>query len=469
MELLDVGSERLRLGEVSTGTAGERGRRSGSMSTGRLAVHARNRPSGLARPRDGPHLGLLEQHGVHVDRRPGVVVDAGQRTDRAPPTVCVHATGPAIVTAATAADQQHSGRCRHGRRLTRSPSHRILLASECFRRGNRHRILARHVGARSRRSGGRRAAHADPPGRAARPRRRSRHDRPRRRAARRHRHRHRAPRLPHRRRAAARWRAARPACSTRTSTRSRRPGRRPGCAGGARTVKVQAPGPITLAAQLELPDGHRAITDAGALRDLAGSLAEGVAAHRAELARRLETHGRRAVRRAVAARGAGGPADRGVELLAGASRRRGGGASACSTSASRRSAARSRCTAAPPDLPWKTLQRSALHAVSVDVVDADGRRPRRHRRVRRVGSHGDARRGARRRAPDAPAVGRGGREGRPPPITDRLGFSRDGAARPDRRHAGVRARRRHRGSGPVLAIELAQKVADGFAEDPSAI
>ena len=47
--------------------------------------------------------------------------------------------------------------------------------------------------------------------------------------------------------------------------------------GGDRTVKVQAPGPITLAAQLELPNGHRAITDPGAVRDLAGSLAEGVA------------------------------------------------------------------------------------------------------------------------------------------------------------------------------------------------
>jgi methionine synthase II (cobalamin-independent) len=61
-----------------------------------------------------------------------------------------------------------------------------------------------------------------------------------------------------------------------------------GLRGTQRTVKVQAPGPITLAAQVELSNGHRAITDAGALRDLAGSLAEGVAAHRAEVARRLE-------------------------------------------------------------------------------------------------------------------------------------------------------------------------------------
>jgi methionine synthase II (cobalamin-independent) len=61
-----------------------------------------------------------------------------------------------------------------------------------------------------------------------------------------------------------------------------------GLRGSQRTVKVQAPGPITLAAQLELPNGHRAITDPGAVRDLAGSLAEGVAVHRAEVARRLD-------------------------------------------------------------------------------------------------------------------------------------------------------------------------------------
>jgi methionine synthase II (cobalamin-independent) len=59
--------------------------------------------------------------------------------------------------------------------------------------------------------------------------------------------------------------------------------------GGDCVVKVQAPGPITLAAQLELANGHRAITDAGAVRDLTASLAEGVSRHRAEVARRLST------------------------------------------------------------------------------------------------------------------------------------------------------------------------------------
>lgn len=60
-----------------------------------------------------------------------------------------------------------------------------------------------------------------------------------------------------------------------------------GAATGGATVKVQAPGPVTLAAALELGNGHRAITDAGAVRDLTASLAEGVAVHRAEVARRL--------------------------------------------------------------------------------------------------------------------------------------------------------------------------------------
>ncbi|MGE2835582.1 methionine synthase [Mycobacterium sp. SMC-4] len=61
-----------------------------------------------------------------------------------------------------------------------------------------------------------------------------------------------------------------------------------GLRGSGRAIKVQAPGPVTLAAQLELANGHRAITDAGAFRDLAMSLAEGVAQHRAAVARRLE-------------------------------------------------------------------------------------------------------------------------------------------------------------------------------------
>lgn len=64
---------------------------------------------------------------------------------------------------------------------------------------------------------------------------------------------------------------------------------RAGLTGSGRPVKVQLPGPVTLAAELELGNGHRAITDAGARRDLAASLAEGAAAHARQVARRLDT------------------------------------------------------------------------------------------------------------------------------------------------------------------------------------
>ncbi|MGB3772724.1 MAG: methionine synthase [Rhodococcus sp. (in: high G+C Gram-positive bacteria)] len=60
-----------------------------------------------------------------------------------------------------------------------------------------------------------------------------------------------------------------------------------GLRGSGRTVKVQAAGPFTMAAEVELRHGHRVLTDRGALRDIAESLAEGVAAHADEVARRL--------------------------------------------------------------------------------------------------------------------------------------------------------------------------------------
>ncbi|MFD9608987.1 methionine synthase [Streptomyces sp. NPDC090082] len=52
-------------------------------------------------------------------------------------------------------------------------------------------------------------------------------------------------------------------------------------------LKVQAVGPWTLAAALELRGGEAALGDAGARRDLAGSLAEGLRAHLADVARRV--------------------------------------------------------------------------------------------------------------------------------------------------------------------------------------
>ena len=52
-------------------------------------------------------------------------------------------------------------------------------------------------------------------------------------------------------------------------------------------LKVQLVGPWTLAAEIEMPNGHRAITDPGALRDITDALAEAVDAHRADVGRRF--------------------------------------------------------------------------------------------------------------------------------------------------------------------------------------
>lgn len=136
--------------------------------------------------------------------------------------------------------------------------------------------------------------------------------------------------------------------------------------GGDRAVKVQGPGPITLAAELELPNGHRAITDPGAVRDLATSLAEGMAVHRAELARRLGTtvvvqFDEPLLPAALAGRLAGvtsltpvHPVDepRAISLLQECVEAVGGQAMVHSCAAG---------------LPWEALRRSDIPAVSVDV------------------------------------------------------------------------------------------------------
>jgi hypothetical protein len=51
-------------------------------------------------------------------------------------------------------------------------------------------------------------------------------------------------------------------------------------------VKVQAAGPWTLAAAVELHSGHRVLTDPGAVREFTASLLEGLRAHAAEVAAR---------------------------------------------------------------------------------------------------------------------------------------------------------------------------------------
>lgn len=52
-------------------------------------------------------------------------------------------------------------------------------------------------------------------------------------------------------------------------------------------LKLQAAGPWTLAASLELPSGHRAVSDHGATRELAQSLAAGLRVHLADVAARV--------------------------------------------------------------------------------------------------------------------------------------------------------------------------------------
>lgn len=239
-----------------------------------------------------------------------------------------------------------------------------------------------------------------------------------------------------------------------------------GLRGGGRTVKVQAPGPVTLAAHLELPGGHRAITDPGAVRDLARSLAEGLAAHRAELARRLDTPvvvqlDEPSLQAALAGRLTGvtslspvHPVDEAVvtELLDECAAVVGGDVAVHSCAAG---------------LPWKLLQRSTVAAVSVDVhtltaADLDG-----------VGEFVESGRtvllGA---VPTTPPPGT------PPTaeqvaatvagVTDRLGFAR--SVLRDRigvtPSCGLAAAT---SAWARTAIELAQRAADAFADDPEAV
>ncbi|KUI00040.1 methionine synthase [Mycobacterium sp. IS-3022] len=238
-----------------------------------------------------------------------------------------------------------------------------------------------------------------------------------------------------------------------------------GSRGGGRTVKVQAPGPVTLAAQLELANGHRALTDPGAVRDLTASLAEGVAAHRAQVARRLDAavvvqFDEPLLPAALEGRLTGvtsltpvHPVDEplAVDLL-------------------------DECVAAvgapvmlhscASGVPWKALQRSGIDAVSVDTTtvvagDLDG-----------IGEFVDTGRTVLfgvvpSTAPDGrPSVEEIARAA--VSVTDRLGFTRSVLSErmgitPTCGLAGATA------EWARAAIGLAQKTADAFAEDPDAI
>ncbi|WP_099223027.1 methionine synthase [Mycobacterium persicum] len=238
-----------------------------------------------------------------------------------------------------------------------------------------------------------------------------------------------------------------------------------GLRGGGRVVKVQAPGPITLSAGLELANGHRAITDPGAVRDLAASLAEGVAAHRAMLARRLDTSvvvqfDEPSLPAALGGRLTGVTALNPVapldEAVAGAL------LDSCAAAAG----ADVMVHSCAPELPWELLARSAIGAVSVDAgtlraADLDGiaafvesgrtvvlgvvpaTAPQRRPAVEEVAAEVVA-------------------------VTDRLGFGRSAL----RDRVGVSPACGLASATPGwarAAIELARRAAEAFAEDPDAI
>jgi methionine synthase II (cobalamin-independent) len=238
-----------------------------------------------------------------------------------------------------------------------------------------------------------------------------------------------------------------------------------GVQGGSRTVKVQAPGPITLAAQLELPGGHRAITDAGAVRDLVMSLAEGVSAHRAQLARRLDTpvvvqFDEPSLPAALEGRLTGvtsmtpvHPVDESVatDLL-----------NECVMTVGGEVVLHS-CASG---LPWKMLQRSTVHALSVDVstltaadLDGVGELVESGRTVM-LGVVPSTAPGAR---PSAEEIAKAAVA-----VTDRLGFPRSVL----RERIGITPACGLAGATlqwARVAIELSQKAADAFADDPEAV
>lgn len=235
-----------------------------------------------------------------------------------------------------------------------------------------------------------------------------------------------------------------------------------------RVVKVQAPGPITLAAEVELANGHRAITDPGALRDLTASLAEGVAAHRAQLSRRLETPVvvqfdepslPKALGGALSGVTALSPVAALDEAVAGSL------LDACAETVAGEVALH--CCA--PGIPWDLLQRSIFSAISVDAgtlsaADLDGIAA--FVESDRAVMLGVINTGATRapsRRPSAEQVAAA-----VVAVTDRLGFARSAL----RERIGVTPACGLAGATPEwarTAIELARKAAEMFAEDPDAI
>jgi 5-methyltetrahydropteroyltriglutamate--homocysteine methyltransferase len=238
-----------------------------------------------------------------------------------------------------------------------------------------------------------------------------------------------------------------------------------GLRGGGRVVKVQAPGPITLAAGLELANGHRAITDSGAARDLAASLAEGVAAHRAALARRLDTPVVVQFDEPSLPAALGGQLTGVTALSPVAALDEAVAGSLLDTSVATVGADVLLHSCAP-QLPWDLLQRSTISAISVDAgtlraPDLDGIAA--FVESGRTVMLGVVDASAPRRRPSAEEVAAA-----VVAVTDRLGFERSAL----RDRIGVTPACGLATATPQwarAAIGLVRKAAEAFAEDPDAI
>jgi len=238
-----------------------------------------------------------------------------------------------------------------------------------------------------------------------------------------------------------------------------------GLRGGGHVVKVQAPGPVTLAAGLELAGGHRAITDAGAVRDLAASLAEGVAAHQSSLSRRLDAtvvvqFDEPSLPMALAGRLTGvtsfspvAPLDESVAVSL---------LDVCAAAVGPEVLLH--CCGS--DIPWELLQRSTISAISLDAstleaADLDGVAA--FVESGRTVMLGVVPASAPERRPSAEEVARA-----VVAVTDRLGFTRTAL----RDRIGVTPACGLAGATPQwarIAIDLACTAAAAFAEDPDAI
>ena len=238
-----------------------------------------------------------------------------------------------------------------------------------------------------------------------------------------------------------------------------------GLRGGGRVVKVQVPGPITLAAGLELANGHRAITDPGALRDLAASLAEGAGLHRAALTRRLDTPVVVQFDEPSLPAALGGHLT-GVTSLSPVAALDETVAIGLLDSCVATVGSEVLLHSCAPELPWDLLQRSTIGAVSCDVgtlqsADLDGIAG--FVESGRTVVLGVVPATAPQRRPSAEEVATA-----VVAVTDRLGFGRSAL----RDRIGVTPACGLAGATPEwarTAIELARKAAEAFAQDPDAI